>query len=64
MFKLDWVKTLLIAAAIVLAGYFIGNMHKTGKKPFGQSTLPLRGMTSIYLEVISKGKTAKCIISF
>ena len=32
IFKIDWVKTLLIAAAVVLAGYFIGNMHKTGKK--------------------------------
>ena len=32
MFKLDWVKTLLLSAAVILAGYFIGNMNKTGKK--------------------------------
>jgi hypothetical protein len=30
--KLDWLKTLLLAASITLAGYFVGNMHKTGKK--------------------------------
>ena len=28
----DWLKTLVIFSAIVIAGYFIGNMHKTGKK--------------------------------
>ena len=30
--KLDWLKTLIIAFSIALAGFFIGNMHKTGKK--------------------------------
>ena len=30
--KIDWLKTLIISAAIVLAGFSIGNMHKTGKK--------------------------------
>ncbi|MFC2101515.1 SIMPL domain-containing protein [Bacteroidota bacterium] len=30
--KIDWLKTLIISAAIVIAGFFIGNMHKTGKK--------------------------------
>ena len=32
MKNIDWLKTLLISGSIVLAGYFIGNMHKTGKK--------------------------------
>lgn len=32
MKDLDWWKTLIISGAIILAGYFIGNMHKTGKK--------------------------------
>lgn len=31
MEKLDWIKVLILSAAIVLAGYFVGNMHKTGK---------------------------------
>jgi hypothetical protein len=30
--KIDWIKTLIFSASIVMAGYFIGNMHKTGKK--------------------------------
>ncbi|MGY8913951.1 MAG: SIMPL domain-containing protein [Flavobacteriales bacterium] len=30
--KTDWIKIALICGAIVIAGYFIGNMHKTGKK--------------------------------
>lgn len=32
MKNLDWIKVLILAGAVVLAGYFIGNMHKTGKK--------------------------------
>jgi len=32
MQKLDWLKFLLVAFSIVLAGFFVGNMHKTGKK--------------------------------
>jgi hypothetical protein len=32
MKKIDWLKTVLICISIVIAGYFIGNMHKTGKK--------------------------------
>lgn len=32
MKNLDWFKTLMICIAIVIAGYFVGNMHKTGKK--------------------------------
>jgi len=32
MKNLDWLKTILISGAVVIAGYFIGNMHKTGKK--------------------------------
>ncbi len=28
----NWLLTLLLSAAIIIAGYFIGNMHKTGKK--------------------------------
>lgn len=31
MKNLDWIKTVLISAAIVIAGYFIGDMHKTGE---------------------------------
>ncbi len=31
MEKLDWLKVLILSAAIVLAGYFVGNMQKTGK---------------------------------
>ena len=30
--KIDWLKTLIICTSIVIAGYFVGNMHKTGKK--------------------------------
>lgn len=32
MKNLDWTKAVLLSAAIVIAGYFVGNMHKTGKK--------------------------------
>ena len=32
MKNLDWLKTVIIACSIVIAGFFIGNMHKTGKK--------------------------------
>lgn len=32
MKNIDWVKTLLISLSVVIAGFFIGNMHKTGKK--------------------------------
>jgi hypothetical protein len=28
----DWLKTIIISIAIVVAGFFVGNMHKTGKK--------------------------------
>ena len=30
--KTDWLKNILICISIVIAGYFVGNMHKTGKK--------------------------------
>lgn len=30
--KLNWLKILIFSAAIAIAGYFIGNMHKIGKK--------------------------------
>jgi hypothetical protein len=32
MKNIDWIKTLMICISIALAGYFVGNMHKTGKK--------------------------------
>ncbi|MDB2606470.1 SIMPL domain-containing protein [Zobellia sp.] len=32
MEKLSWLKTLILAVAIMVAGYFIGNMHLLGKK--------------------------------
>ena len=32
MKNLDWFKTLIIFFAFVIAGFFVGNMHKTGKK--------------------------------
>ena len=32
MKDLDWMKTILISLSVVIAGFFIGNMHKTGKK--------------------------------
>jgi hypothetical protein len=32
MKDLDWLKVVVLALAIVLAGYFVGNMHKTGKQ--------------------------------
>ncbi len=32
MKNLDWLKVAFICASVVLAGYFVGNMHKTGKK--------------------------------
>jgi len=30
--KMDWLKTVLFCSSIVIAGYFVGNMHKIGKK--------------------------------
>lgn len=30
--KIDWLKTLTFCVSIVIAGFFVGNMHKTGKK--------------------------------
>lgn len=30
--KIDWFKTLILCASIVMAGFFVGNMHKIGKK--------------------------------
>ena len=30
--KIDWLKTLIISISLVVAGFFVGNMHKTGKK--------------------------------
>lgn len=30
--KIDWLKTLLFSAAVIIAGFFIGNMHKIGKQ--------------------------------
>ncbi len=30
--KTDWLKIILICISIVIAGYFVGNMHKIGKK--------------------------------
>ena len=32
MKELDWIKVIVLSLAIVIAGFFIGNMHKTGKK--------------------------------
>jgi hypothetical protein len=32
MMKIDWLKILIICCSIVIAGFFVGNMHKTGKK--------------------------------
>ena len=32
MKNLDWIKTLIIFSSIVIAGFLVGNMHKTGKK--------------------------------
>ena len=32
MKNIDWTKTIVISLSIVIAGFFIGNMHKTGKK--------------------------------
>ena len=32
MKDIDWLKVFIICISIVLAGYFIGNMHKIGKK--------------------------------
>jgi len=32
MKDLDWLKIIVLALAIVIAGYFVGNMHKTGKQ--------------------------------
>jgi hypothetical protein len=32
MKDLHWMKVILLSLAIVVAGYFVGNMHKTGKK--------------------------------
>src|SRR5210317_1077595 len=30
--KLNWLTTLVIGFSIILAGFFVGNMHKIGKK--------------------------------
>ena len=32
MKDLGWLKVVILAGSIVIAGYFIGNMHKTGKQ--------------------------------
>jgi len=32
MINIDWLKTLIIFSSIVVAGFFVGNMHKIGKK--------------------------------
>ena len=32
MKNLDWLKVIALALSIVIAGYFVGNMHKTGKQ--------------------------------
>ncbi|MGA9269013.1 MAG: SIMPL domain-containing protein [Lutimonas sp.] len=32
MKELNWLKVVVLSLAIVIAGYFVGNMHKTGKK--------------------------------
>ena len=32
MDKMNWIQVLVIAAAIAVAGFFVGNMHKTGKR--------------------------------
>lgn len=32
MKELDWLKTLIIFIGLIIAGYFVGNMHKTGKQ--------------------------------
>ena len=32
MKDLNWLKVVVLALAIVIAGYFVGNMHKTGKQ--------------------------------
>jgi len=32
MEKMSWIKVLIIALALVIAGYFVGNMHKIGKE--------------------------------
>lgn len=32
MKDIDWLKVVILALAIVIAGYFVGNMHKTGKQ--------------------------------
>ena len=32
MDNLNWIRTLILAAGFIVAGYFIGNMHKTGKQ--------------------------------
>lgn len=32
MKNFDWLKVVVLALAIVIAGYFVGNMHKTGKQ--------------------------------
>lgn len=32
MKNFDWLKVVVLALSIVIAGYFVGNMHKTGKQ--------------------------------
>jgi hypothetical protein len=32
MKNLEWIKVFMISISIVIAGFFVGNMHKTGKK--------------------------------
>jgi len=32
MKNLDWLKVVVLGLAVILAGYFVGNMHKTGKQ--------------------------------
>src|SRR6056300_668309 len=32
MKNLDWLKVVVLGLAVILSGYFVGNMHKTGKQ--------------------------------
>jgi hypothetical protein len=46
--KIDWFKTLVFSAAIVIAGFFVGNMHKIGKQY--DRTVQVKGLSERELD--------------
>ena len=43
--KIDWFKTLVFSTTIIIAGFFVGNMHKIGKQY--DRTVQVKGLFTI-----------------